>query len=135
MAYQVIFVFLLPFIISAILQADECPELTGVVIFPDQKDYDKARLNSNYYTSKNSRPDAIIYCSSTKDVQNAVKWALCKKISIRIRSGGHHHEGFSTGKGLVIDVSKMKKVEINQTNNIATIQPGITGGELYQFII
>lgn len=134
MFYRIIFVFVLHLMFSAILPADECPELTGKVILPDQKEYDQARLVSNYYTSKNSHPDAIVYCTNAKDVQNAVKWALCKKMPIRIRSGGHHHEGFSTGKGLVIDVSKMKKVEVDHTTNIATIQPGITGGELYQLL-
>lgn len=119
---------------STNLQTEECPELTGRVVWPDQKEYDKSRLVSNYYTSKNSRPDAIIYCKNTQDVQNAVKWALCKKVPVRIRSGGHNHEGFSTGNGIVIDVSEMKKVEVNHTTNIATIQPGITGGELYHYL-
>ncbi|MFV0340978.1 MAG: FAD-binding oxidoreductase [Parachlamydiaceae bacterium] len=108
--------------------------LTGVVVLPDSKEYDQARLVSNYYTSKNSRPDAIVYCKSTADVQNAVKWALCKKLPIRIRSGGHNHEGFSSGKGLVIDVSRMKNVEVDSKTHIATIQPGITGGELYKHL-
>lgn len=133
MIYRYIFYFILLFI-SAIATADECPELTGSVVYPNQKEYEKARLVSNYYPSKNSYPDAIVYCINTKEVQNAVKWALCKKIPVRIRSGGHNHEAFSTGKGLVIDVSKMKKVEIDPTTNIATIQPGITGGELYQLL-
>jgi FAD/FMN-containing dehydrogenase len=134
MIYQLIFVFILQFMFLTLLPADECPELTGLVVLPDQKDYDQSRLVSNYYVSKNSHPDAIVYCKSTQDVQNAVKWALCKKVPVRIRSGGHNHEGFSTGKGLVIDVSKMKKVEIDLTTHIATIQPGITGGELYQYL-
>lgn len=134
MVYPVLILFILQFMFSTVLLGDECPELTGLVIKPGQKDYDKARLVSNYYTSKNSHPDAIVYCKNTQDVQNAVKWAFCKNVPVRIRSGGHHHEGFSTGKGLVIDVSKMKKVEIDHQTNIATIQPGITGGELYQYL-
>lgn len=108
--------------------------LTGDVVLPESEEYDQARLVSNYYTSKNSRPDAIVYCKSTADVQNAVKWALCKKLPIRIRSGGHNHEGFSSGKGLVIDVSRMKNVEVDSKTHIATIQPGITGGELYKLL-
>lgn len=116
------------------LQADECPELTGKIIWPKGDEYEKSRLISNYYTSKDSQPDVIVYCQNSQDVQNAVKWALCKKIPIRIRSGGHNHEGFSTGKGLVIDVSNMKKVEIDHETNLATIQPGITGGELYSLL-
>lgn len=116
------------------MQAAECPELSGSVVLPGQQAYEKSRLVSNYYTSKNSHPDAIVYCKSREEVQNGVKWALCKKVPIRIRSGGHNHEGFSTGSGLVIDVSKMKKVEIDHATNTATVQPGITGGELYALL-
>lgn len=109
-----------------------CPELTGQVVFPDNQAYDKSRLVSNYYPSKNSRPAVIVYCHNTRDVQNAIKWARCQKISVRVRSGGHNHEAFSTGTGvIVIDVSQMKKLEIDKAKQIATVQPGITGGELY----
>lgn len=116
------------------LIAAECPDLTGEVVWPRSESYEKARLTSNYYPSKNSYPDAIVYVNTAQDVQTAVKWANCKKLPVRIRSGGHHHEGLSTGKGLVIDVSKMKKVEVDPKTNIATIQPGITGGELYSLL-
>jgi FAD/FMN-containing dehydrogenase len=116
------------------MQAEQCSELTGQVIWPKQESYDSSRLVANYYTSKNSYPDAIVYCTSTRDVQNAIKWALCKKIPVRIRSGGHNHEGFSSGNGLVIDVSKMKKVEVNRIAQIAKIEPGIKGGELYSLL-
>jgi FAD/FMN-containing dehydrogenase len=109
-------------------------DLTGRIIWPNQEGYEKSRLVSNYYTSKNSHPDAIVYCKNTQDVQNAVKWAVCKKVPVRIRSGGHNHEGFSTGNGLIIDVSNMKKVEIDPITNIATVEPGITGGELYSLL-
>lgn len=110
----------------------KCPELTGEVIFPESEKYNKARLVSNYYTSKNSKPHVVVYCQNREDVQNAVKWARCKNVPIRVRSGGHNHEGFSSGSGaIVIDVSKMKTVQIDKEKSIATLQPGITGGELY----
>lgn len=113
----------------------ECPELTGRVVLPNNENYDKARLVSNYYTSKKSFPKLIVYCQTTQDVQNAVKWARCKNLSIRIRSGGHNHEGFSTGTdALVIDVSQMKGLKIDKIQKSATIQPGITGGELYHLL-
>jgi FAD/FMN-containing dehydrogenase len=132
MLYYLIIASLICF--STLVLAAECPEPTGTVLLPGQADYEKGRLVSNYYTSKNSYPDAIVYCENTQDVQNAVKWALCKKLPVRIRSGGHNHEGFSTGKGLLIDVSKMKQVKIDRSTNIATIQPGITGGDLYSLL-
>lgn len=88
MLYQFFFLCILMF---SPLSADECPELTGTVVLPEHKGYEKAKLVSNYYTSKNSHPDTIVYCSTTQDVQNAVKHALCKKLPVRIRSGGHCH--------------------------------------------
>lgn len=114
------------------LGAQECPDMTGRVILPHDKDYDDARSVSNYFYSKDSFPKAVVYCRTAEDVQNAVKWARCEGLGIRIRSGGHHHEGFSTGSDvLVIDVSEMKKMELDKEKGIAQLEPGITGGELY----
>lgn len=128
------YLFLLQIIFHLCLQSADCPELTGQIVKPGQEGYDQSRLVSNFYSSKNRFPDLIVYCKSRQDVQNAVKWALCKKMPIRIRSGGHNHEGFSTGNGIVIDVNKMKEVELDRITNIAKIQPGITGGELYSLL-
>lgn len=125
------FFYLIIFMFSLFAENPSCPELTGRVIRPNDLQYDEARLVSNYYTSKNKFPDTIVYCHTATDVQNAVKWAICKKIPIRVRSGGHNHEGFSTGSGLVIDVSEMKKIQLAPSNDSVTVEPGITGGELY----
>lgn len=111
---------------------DKCPELTGRIVLPNDPAYDKARLVSNYYPSKNKFPATIVYCRNAQDVQHAVLWAKCQKMPIRVRSGGHNHEGFSTGnKVLIIDVSEMKQFKIDSSKNQVTVQPGITGGELY----
>lgn len=113
-------------------QEDFCPQMTGRVIFQGQPGYDEARLVSNYYKSKNQFPKAIVYSRKTQDVQNAVKWARCHNLPIRIRSGGHNHEGYSTGNGvLIIDVSEMKQLQIDKANNTITVQPGINNLELY----
>lgn len=115
---------------------NNCGELTGRVIWPKHETYDKARLVSNYYTSKNSFPKVIVYCQNTQDIQNAIKWAKCHKVPIRVRSGGHNHEGFSTGSdAIVIDVSEMKKVQLDKNRGLATVQPGITGGQLYSALL
>lgn len=111
---------------------NSCPKLTGRVIFPEDESYNEDRLVSNYATSKNKFPKAIVYCRSAQDVQHAIQWARCRNISIRIRSGGHCHEAFSTGNGvLLIDVSEMKKVKVDPAKQIAIIEPGINNKELY----
>ena len=113
--------------------AQNCPALTGLVIEKNNPGYNQARMISNYYQGKNKFPNAIVYCQNAEDVQHALQYARCHKLPVRIRSGGHNHEGFSTGNGvIVIDVSKMKQLKIDKLNNIITVQPGITGGELYK---
>lgn len=112
--------------------AEQCGELTGRVVFPNTENYEEARLVSNYYSSKNKYPDVIVYCQSRQDVQNAVNWARCQKKTVRIRSGGHNHEAFSTGTGIVlIDVSQMKQMHVDPATHRVTLGPGLTNGELY----
>lgn len=110
----------------------DCSPMTGRILTEKDPGYEQARLVSNYYASKYKRPSAIVYCQNTQDVQNAVKWARCNNMTVHIRSGGHNHEGFSTGDNvLLIDVSEMKQLHIDKTNHIITAQPGLTNGELY----
>jgi len=109
-----------------------CPVLSGRVIYKEDEGYQQARLVSNYYNSKNKYPYVIVYAQNAEDVQNAVLWAKCKEMGIRIRSGGHNHEGYSTGNGdLVIDVSEMKDLAVDQAKKIAALGPGLTNLELY----
>lgn len=115
------------------IYAETCPNLTGKVIKKNDANYNQLRLGSNYYTSKNKFPTVIVYASSVKDIQNAIRYANCKKLSVRVRSGGHNHLSYSTGTNvLLIDVSHMKKMTLDKNKQIAVIQPGITGGELYR---
>ena len=110
----------------------DCSKLSGRIVFNGDFSYNKDRLSANYYASKKKFPAVIVYCENTQDVQNAVLYAKCKKLSVRIRSGGHNHEGYCTGDGVVlIDVSKMKGLKVDKSTNTAIIQPGINNGELY----
>lgn len=64
--------------------------------------FNQSRLTANYYASKDKYPDVIVYSQNAQDVQNAVRFALCHHLPIRVRSDGHNHEGFSTGTGVVL---------------------------------
>lgn len=138
MAKYILFALFLAIVVVALqynqkpIVASDCPKLTGKIVNKDDPKYQTARLVSNYYTSKNRFPKLIVYAQNTQDVQNAVLWALCNKVHIRIRSGGHNHEAYSTGNdAIVIDVSEMKELKLDKENNIATIQPGLNNVELY----
>ncbi len=72
-----------------------------------------------------SQPAIIIRCESTEDVVKSVKFIKSEDLSCSIRSGGHHFFGASLkDKGVVIDVSNMKKFSFNEQKQTATLQPG-----------
>lgn len=70
------------------------------------------------------KPWIIVYCHTEADVQITYELAIDFEIPVRIRAGGHDHEGECTGTNtILIDVSKMDKVQVNE-HGLATIGPG-----------
>ena len=98
--------------------------LTGEVVRQGDSSYDAARLGYNHLFRH--RPEAIVYCTETPDVVNALAWARQNDVPVRVRSGGHCLEGWSSvDDGLVIDVSRMKSAHIDAASNIATVGAGL----------
>lgn len=107
--------------------------LSGEVITKCDNNYEYVRQLWNRAIQK--YPIAIVYCSSHCDVSNAILWARDRCVPIRIRSGGHNYEGYSSGDCvLVIDISKMDNIAINYKENIVKIGAGVSNGQLYNFI-
>ncbi|BBX04705.1 FAD-binding protein [Mycolicibacterium moriokaense] len=98
--------------------------LTGDVVRQGDSGYDAARLGYNHLFRH--RPEAIVYCNETQDVVNALSWARQNEVAVRVRSGGHCLEGWSSiDDGLVIDVSRIKSAEIDTSSNTATVGAGL----------
>ena len=79
---------------------------------PQNAAYEQARQTFN--RKFDFRPAAIVYVENTVQVSEIVKFANTHKesITLRVRSGGHDHEGESNGTDtLLIDFSKMKAVK------------------------
>jgi FAD/FMN-containing dehydrogenase len=57
-----------------------------------------------------ARPRAVVRCTSPGDVQRSIAFARAHAIPIAPRCGGHSYGGYSTGPGIVIDVSGMASV-------------------------
>ena len=105
--------------------------LTGVVVTKESLNYEECCLAWN--RAINKHPLVIVYCQNNDDIINAIKWAKEYKIPFRIRSGTHHYEGYSTGDNLlVIDVSHMNKIELN--DKTVKIQGGVRNRELYEAV-
>ncbi|MBO6660030.1 MAG: FAD-dependent oxidoreductase [Roseivirga sp.] len=70
------------------------------------------------------KPWAIIYCKHKVDVVIAYRLAVALKLPVRIRAGGHDHEGECIDtNAILIDVSRMDVVDVDK-NGLATIGPG-----------
>ncbi|WP_025678193.1 FAD-binding oxidoreductase [Paenibacillus polymyxa] len=105
--------------------------LTGRIVLPGNPSYNTARMEFNRRFSK--FPRVIVFCQRTQDVINAVKWARERGIRLRVRSGRHSYEGFSTvNGGIIIDVSEMNKVKVDRKNREAIVQTGNPLARVYK---
>ncbi|MDU7949918.1 MAG: FAD-binding oxidoreductase [Clostridium sp.] len=105
--------------------------LTGKIITKESFEYEESRLAWNRAIEK--YPLVIIYCNNEKDVINAILWAKNNSIEIRVRSGAHSYEGYSTGNDVaIIDISKMNEIYIDENNGFARIGGGVRNREIYE---
>ncbi|WP_433338945.1 FAD-binding oxidoreductase [Spirillospora sp. CA-294931] len=84
--------------------------LDGRLVRPDDAAYDRARqLHMPRYDAV--RPAGIAYVETPQDVTECIGFASRMRLPVAVRSGGHNYAGWSTGTGLVIDVSPMDAVQ------------------------
>jgi FAD/FMN-containing dehydrogenase len=72
----------------------------------------------------------IARCAATADVERSVAFARANELPIAVRAGGHSTSGdsFCDG-GMVIDVSAMKRIEVNAAARTARADAGLTASE------
>lgn len=105
----------------------------GEIVTQEDACYEVARLQWN--RAINKYPFIIAYCECVEDVQEAIRWSRKCHIPIRIRSGGHNYEGYSTGNCvLVIDVSRINTVVIDEERKLVKVGGGVKNRELYNAI-
>ncbi|MFC7644877.1 FAD-binding oxidoreductase [Streptosporangium lutulentum] len=68
------------------------------------------------------RPAGVAYCANPSDVAECVNFARRMNVPLAVRSGGHSYAGWSTGTGLVVDVSRMAAV--SHASGRATVGAG-----------
>lgn len=108
-------------------------KLTGQVVTKENFSYEEDRKAWNRAIEK--YPLVIVYCNNENDISNAIAWAKINSLEIRIRSGSHHYEGYSTGNDVVIiDVSKMNNIIVDEEKRIVTIQGGVRNYEIYEIL-
>jgi len=125
-------------------QASECPAshadpsgaalerfrqgLRGEAILRGEDGYDHARKVWNGAIDK--RPALIVYCADAADVSRAVTFARSGAYLVAVRCGGHNVAGLSVcDDGMVIDLSRMKQIDVDPERRVARAGAGMTLGE------
>ncbi len=95
----------------------------GRVVFPEDPDYEEDRQESN--PAFQFYPAAIVYCVCDADVKSCIHWAQAWQLRVSARSGGHSTAGYSVNTGgIVIDLSEMKGVVLDEARALVHVLPG-----------
>ncbi|XP_068653976.1 tetrahydroberberine oxidase-like [Aristolochia californica] len=113
----------------------------GVVHTPNTSSYSSllqsSIRNTRFLSSSNSRPLLIVAPTNYSQIQASV--ICCKKhdTQVRVRSGGHDFEGLSYTSHnpfVLIDLSRLRYISVNEDDGTAWVQAGATLGEVYHSI-
>ncbi|NJN96970.1 MAG: FAD-dependent oxidoreductase [Anaerolineales bacterium] len=107
--------------------------LRGQLIRRGDAGYDQARQLWNGAVDKH--PALIVRSQTAQDVVLAVNFARSHSLPVSVRAGGHNGVGLAlVDDGLVIDLSQMKRVQVDAARRIARAEPGLTIGEFTRIL-
>jgi len=98
-------------------------KIKGHVISPEASDYESSRLVFN--RAFDQRPAVIVRCIGPSDVARALDFAQTKNLLLALHGGGHSRLGYGMcDGGVVIDLSGMKRVEVDASKRVARVEAG-----------
>ena len=101
----------------------------GEIVLPDDPGYEQARVVWNGMADR--RPALVVRPEGTDEVVAALRFAREQELLIAVRCGGHSIPGLSTcDDGIVIDLSRMRGVEVDPEQRTARITGGSLLGDL-----
>ncbi|MFK4227051.1 FAD-binding oxidoreductase [Streptomyces sp. NPDC019890] len=106
--------------------------IEGELVQRGDADYAAVRASMVWNGLKPDRfPEVIVRAASERDVPGAIALARSRGLRIAVRSGGHSWCGSSLrSDGMLIDLSRLRRCDIDMASATATVQPAVTGGEL-----
>jgi FAD/FMN-containing dehydrogenase len=103
--------------------------LRGPLLLPGTEQYEDARRVWNGAHDK--RPGLIVRCTGAADVIDTVKFVREHGLLVAIRGGGHNVAGTGVCEGgVVIDLSRLRRVRVNPTSRTAEVDPGATHADV-----
>ena len=99
--------------------------VAGDVVLPADAAYDSARRCFNALVDR--RPAVIVRCHGPDDVATAFDFARSHELEVAVRGGGHNPAGHCLlDAGLVIDLSRMREIEVHASTRVARSEGGAT---------
>ncbi len=103
--------------------------MQGKVAIAGEASYERARQVFNGAVDR--RPTLVAFCESARDVQEAVRAARAHGLPLSVRGGGHDWAGRALSHhGLVVDLSRMRQVEVDVRGRVATVAGGALAGDV-----
>jgi FAD/FMN-containing dehydrogenase len=101
----------------------------GSLLRPTDPEYESSRRIWNARFDRH--PSLIARCADTADVQRTVDFARAEHLLVAVRGGGHSFAGHGVcDGGLVLDLSRMKALQIDRQQRVIGAGPGLLSSEL-----
>lgn len=105
--------------------------LEGRLLLPGSLEYEAASQPANTRFD-GIRPLAVALCADEHDVATCIGWSREYRIQPVARTGGHSYAGYSTTRGLLIDLTALKAVEIDKRTGMARIGGGASNHDVFE---
>lgn len=106
-------------------------QLKGTIVSKDSPEYNSAIQRVSHFSIR--YPAHVAFPSSADDVSQLIRFANAHSIELAVKGGGANTADISsTDGGLVIDLSRMKNVEVSQDRQTVTVQGGANWGDVYE---
>ena len=102
--------------------------LRGRLLQPGEDGFTECRTIWNAMIDRS--PGLIVTAMGTADVREAVNCARNNSLLLSVRGGGHNVAGSAVcDGGLMLDLTRMKSVQVDPESRVARAEPGVTLGE------
>ncbi len=103
--------------------------LRGNIVMPQDADFNETRKVYNGMINK--YPGMFVMCVDVADVMNAVNFGRENNLLVAVRGGGHNGGGLGLcDDGMVIDLSGLKFIRVNTSDNTVRVGGGNLWGEV-----
>jgi FAD/FMN-containing dehydrogenase len=106
-------------------------QLSRPLLLPGAAGYAAAARLYNPRFDSQPLPAAIARCTSSADVAACVRFAASGGPQLYLRAGGHSYGGWSSGPGLLLDLSGMSSVAVDSSARTARIGAGARLADVY----